>query len=129
MQECEGSSASRLSLDALGKYATSNGHRLWRTGPYVWCIDCGCYTTRRICGLGQRCGARPVQGRRRTNLMNGKHPAALKRDAAIAVPIRLTVAKWLEWTFSAQGVERSLEDLEPSTVAELMIEGQIQAEA
>eukprot|EP00973_Karenia_brevis_P011914 1618169-Karenia_brevis.AAC.1 len=61
--------------------------------------------------------------------MNGKHPAAMKRDAAFAVPLRLTVSKWLEWTFSAQGVERSLEDLEPSTVAELLAESGIQAEA
>ena len=67
-QACDGNGASRLVLDNLGRHAVSNGHRLWRTGGVVWCAVCGCHTTRRLRGLAERCGARPVQQLARRNL-------------------------------------------------------------
>ena len=50
----------KLILDDLGRYATVQGHRLWRTGDYVWCSRCGSYTSQQVKGLGGACvGAIP----------------------------------------------------------------------
>ena len=125
-EECEGSGASRLVLDALGRYASSNGHRLWMTGQVVWCSICGYHTARRIVGLGQACGAKPAQLQARRNLADGKAPAARKKDVATAKPQRLTVARRFRWRFADSG---ELEDWQPSQVAERMAADAITADA
>ena len=96
-QACDGNGASSLVLDNLGRHAVSDGHRLWRTGGVVWCAICGCHTTRRLRGLAERCGARPVQQIARRNLAEGKLPNARRRDTAATAPVRLTVEAWWRW--------------------------------
>ena len=121
-EECEGNAASRLALDVLGKYATSNGHRLWKTGPYVWCGACGCFTARRIRGLGKQCpnGMSASNAQVRANLANGKAPKGRVREPPIATPVRVTVAMYLQWRFLDAGALWSLEDLDAATVVEQM---------
>ena len=127
-QECEGSSAVRVPLDTLGKYAVSRGHRLWQTGPYVWCRRCGCFTSRRLRGLAELCGVRKASVQARDNLAAGKRPAAKRSEPEVGRPVRLTVAKWLEWRFLSPGVGASVEDYSPKEVAARLAEDAVTTE-
>ena len=96
-EQCEGNSAARLRLDLNERYAFSNGHKIWLTGPYAWCSICGCHSMRRLKGLAERCGTRRTQEIAKRNLANGKCPAARKADWAVYVPKRLTTVEWALW--------------------------------
>ena len=96
-EPCEGISAARLCLDLHERYAVSNGHRIWLTGPYAWCSICGCHSKRRLKGLAERCGTRRTQEIAKRNLSCGKGPTARKADRANYVPKRLTTAEWALW--------------------------------
>ena len=96
-QACDGSGATRLTMDDLGRDAFSSGHRLWITGSVVWCVTCVCHSTRRLRGFAEQCGTRQVQLVARRNLAAGKAPNAKRSDAATHRPQRLTVSAWRQW--------------------------------
>ena len=96
-QPCEGSCAVRLVLSGSGEFAEINGHKLWLTGQVVWCSLCGCYSTRRLRGLADRCGSRAVQQAAKRNLAQGKRPTATRSESATHRPTRLTSAAWALW--------------------------------
>ena len=99
---CSGHSTVRLVLDDLGPYVRVHGHRLWKTGPYVWCALCGSHAHLRIRGLDGRCRGKLVStsggvARGRANLRAGRAPKAKVGDEPAGVPVRLTLHQWLVW--------------------------------
>ena len=98
---CGGHAVTKLMLDDIGPQVVVNGHRLWQTGPYVWCAQCGSHTHLRVKALAKRCkGGRCVAGARarRENLRAGRAPNAGPGDEQLGAPLRLTLVTWLEWT-------------------------------
>ena len=99
---CAGHVVTRLVLDDLGQFASVHGHRLWCTGPYVWCSRCGCHASQRVQKLTDPCnGGLPAKGNgtwsRRSNLAAGRAPKAKVTAAPVGTPRRLTVEQWLQW--------------------------------
>ncbi len=60
----------------------AHGHRLWITGPMIWCQACGCFAGRR-CGAAmvRPCSGAPLGNNRRRyirRLREGRHPISNK---------------------------------------------------
>jgi len=75
-----------------------DGHRLFVSGPVLWCRRCGLFGEHRIRGLRTVCRPEALNAQRRTNLdrlMAGRHPrssCALPRAVAYSVPVPVTAA-------------------------------------
>ena len=119
--ECKMHATVSLVLDSLDKFAVANGHRLWKTGGYVWCARCARHTSRFVRELAAPCSGAAKQRWWRTNLWQGRAPKAKKTDPVIGVPARLTVAEWLQWRFMHEGRGETLEEYgkEPATLTAL----------
>jgi hypothetical protein len=96
---CKPHAAARLAHTQLGNFVLANGHRLWRTGDYIWCIRCARYTKRFLRDLARPCTVLVKQKWWRTNLLSGRAPRAKATDCRIGEPHRVTVDEWLGWTF------------------------------
>ena len=98
--------ATKLVLDDLGPFVKVRGHRLWQTGPYVWCSLCGSHAHLSVRGLAEPCrgsipsraasGAWRNRSWKRANLAAGRAPCAKVQDAPIGTPARLTLEQ-LGW--------------------------------
>jgi hypothetical protein len=87
--------AQRLVADTLSKYASSNGHLLWVTGPYLWCSRCVCHTKLCVRNLAKQCSGHVKAKWCLVNLRAGRAPKAKVSDEVIGVPVRLSVAHWI----------------------------------
>ena len=113
---CAGHAIAKLVLEDLGPYVVVNGHKLWQTGPFVWCARCGCHTQLKVRALAKQCrGAGHCvagPGARRANLRAGRAPYAKAGDAQLGEPARLTLETWLRWTgFAAGDGEEAVSEL------------------
>jgi hypothetical protein len=106
---CRPHAAARLVHTQLGNFVLANGHRIWRTGDYIWCIRCARYTKRFLRDLARPCTAEVNQKWMRTNLLAGRAPRSKVTDYSIGVPHRVTVDEWLAWSFSHAGEAESAE--------------------
>ena len=85
-------------IAATAKPILGDGHRLFVSGPVLWCRRCGLFGEHRLRGLRAACQPEALNAQRRTNLdrlMAGRHPrsnGALPRAVAYAVPIPVTAA-------------------------------------
>ena len=100
---CRPHPAAKLTLDHLGRFALVRGHRLWRTGGYVWCSVCAAHSRHRIRELGRPCPGGTKQVSVRRNLLAGRAPMARAVEPHIGIPARLTVDAWLAWKFELSG--------------------------
>ena len=122
---CSGHAIGKLILDDIGWNVVINRHRLWKTGPFVWCSICGSYTSQRVRALGRTCrgGSRLVGGQasRRANLRAGKAPTAGPGAEILGQPERLSLATWLDWIgvqiFDGQGEAAELNNILEQQVA------------
>ena len=119
--ECKAHPTSALVLDSLDKFVVVQGHRLWKTGRFVWCACCARHTSRYVRELAAPCTKVLKQPWWRRNLVQGRAPKARKTDPRIGVAARLTVAEWLSWKFMHEGSGQDLEVLgeEPAALAAL----------
>lgn len=102
---CTPHPAARLAHQSLGGYAVANAHRLWRTGPYIWCIRCAMHTSCLVRNLASTCTGQLEHNKwRRDNLLEGKPPKTRRSDAgrtaSVGVAHRITVDEWLGWSFA-----------------------------
>ena len=98
----EGHAVATLALDDIGPFVVVNGHKLWQTGPYVWCALCGSHSHLRVRALARKCrgGGRCVAGTGagRASLRAGRAPTARPDEEPVGAPARLTLQRWLQWT-------------------------------
>ena len=108
---CTGHVAQRIVRpNPLTWFISVRGHRLWRSGPYIWCARCGCHSSQKAVGLKDQCKPRTErESRELGNLRAGRKPRGRASEGRQYWPERLTVAGWLEFTG---------EPLEPGATAE-----------
>ncbi len=83
---------------ASAAFADVNGHRLWRTGPYVWCVLCAKHTSTYVRQLAHPCPGRCKQKWWWDNLSEGLPPKTARATRAVAArvghPRRLLLSEW-----------------------------------
>ena len=75
-ETCKPHPIAMLVLGHLGRFAVVNGHRLWRTGEYVWCEGCVAHTKRVVRELAKPCSGHSQHAWVRRNLRAGRAPKA-----------------------------------------------------
>ena len=97
---CAGHVASRIVQPCpLAWYIDVRGHRLWRSGPWIWCARCGCHSSQRAVGLKGHCTPKNErQSRELGNLRAGRGPRDAAARSRMYQPERLTVAAWVTFT-------------------------------
>lgn len=96
--ECVGHTAATLPLARNQGMAVANGHPLMATGPWVWCLKCGCHSRRRLMGLSLACPGKPksfMYRRCLRRLGNEQDPCGGRPLGESAR--RLTAEEWLAW--------------------------------
>ena len=98
---CSGHVAARI-VRPLAWFVTVKGHRLWRSGPWVWCSRCGCHSQRRAVGLKLGCVPKGVrQSRELRDFREGRAPRMPASAGRVYQPERLTLASWMLLTGEA----------------------------
>ncbi len=111
--KCRRHPAGRVRIDPRTTYASSAGHVLWRTGPFVWCWRCARHPRSQLRDLSAPCSGAVQQRWWCRNLAEGHGPKTPRARVAeftpLGLPRRLLAREWRDFA-----TRRTLADLDGS---------------